>query len=89
MPGDLPEGTFAKKLPSAGTLYLSKVQYMIGAEHGFKQVLIITDGDSITVADLHGEIIAELTRPAPGITYVGNGRARGPRPNNPGTSPKS
>jgi putative transposase len=32
------------------------------------------------VADLDGEILIEHTRPAPGITYVGNGLPRGPRP---------
>jgi hypothetical protein len=84
VPSDLPEGTLTKKLASPGMFYLNKVQYKIGADHGFKRVLIITDGpggarlgrrgDQITVADLHGEILAELTRPRPGVTYVGNGR---------------
>jgi putative transposase len=44
-----------------------------------QQVLVITAGDKITVADLEGEILIEHTRPAPGMTYVGNGRPRGPR----------
>ena len=68
---------------------LDGVNYMVGGQHGFQQVLVITDGDKITVADLDGEILIEHTRPAPGVTYVGNGRPRGPRPKNPGTSPKS
>jgi transposase InsO family protein len=89
VPSDLPEDTITKKLTSAGMFYLNKVQYKLGAEHGFKQVLIITDDDNITVADLNGEILAELTRPGPGVTYVGNGRPRGNRPKNPRTSPKS
>lgn len=89
VPGDLPEDTITKKLTSAGTLYLDKVQYMLGATHGFKQVLIITDGDQITVTDLQGEILAEPTRPGPGVTYVGNGRRPGQRYKNPDTSPKS
>ena len=62
---------------------------MVGGQHGFEQVLVITDGDKITVADLDGEILIEHTRPAPGVTYVGNGRPRGPRPKNPEASPKS
>jgi len=40
-------------------------------------------------ADLHGEVLAERTRPAPGINYVGNGRPRGPRPKTGKPSPKS
>ena len=36
-------------------------------------------GDKITVTDLEAEVLIEHTRPAPGITYVGNGRPRGPR----------
>lgn len=89
VPGDLPEDTITKKLTSAGVFYLDKVHYMLGAPHSFKQVLIITDGDQITVTDLHGEILAELTRPAPGVKYVGNGRRPGQRNKNPKTSPKS
>ena len=53
---------------------------------------IITDGkpgDKITVADLEGEILIEHTRPAPGVTYVGNGRPRGPHPSPMQTSPMS
>ena len=68
--------------------YLDKVQYMVGDEHRFQQVLVITDGDKITVADLDGEILIEHTRPAPGIAYVGNGRPRGSR-QDPEPSPMS
>ena len=46
---------------------------------GFQQVLVIAAADKITVTDLEGEILIEHTRPAPGVTYVGNGRPRGPR----------
>jgi hypothetical protein len=62
---------------------------MVGGQHGFQQVLVITNGDKITVADLDGEILIEHTRPAPGVQYVGNGQPRGPHPKNPETSPKS
>jgi putative transposase len=58
---------------------LNKVQYMVDGRRGFQQVLVITAGDKITVADLDGEIPIEHTRPAPAVTYVGNGRPRGPR----------
>lgn len=42
-------------------------------------MLVIADGDQpgdkVTITDLAGEILAEHTRPAPGIGYVGNGPA--------------
>jgi putative transposase len=83
VPSNLPADTVVKTLTSAGVFMLNKVFYRVGARHGFQQVLVITDGtqpgDKITVTDLHGEILIEHTRPAPGITYVGNGRPRGPR----------
>jgi hypothetical protein len=59
---------------------LAGVTYKIDGRRGLEQVLIVTDGDRIAVADLDGEILIEHTRPAPGITYVGNGLPRGPRP---------
>ncbi|MFI5627772.1 integrase core domain-containing protein [Nocardioides sp. NPDC051685] len=88
-PTDLPAGTSVKKLASNGALKLGRVTYMVGGQYGFQQVLVITDDDKITVADLDGEILIEHTRAAPGITYVGNGRPRGPRPTTPEPSPKS
>lgn len=67
--------------------------YKVDVRHAFEQVLIISDGtqtgDKITITDLQGEILAEHTRPKPGIRYVGNGRRPGTRPKNPGASPKS
>ena len=51
-PTDLPEGTRVKKLTSVGTFMLDKVHYKVDGQHGFEQVLVITDGDKITVADL-------------------------------------
>jgi putative transposase len=89
IPTDLPAGTQMKRLTSAGTFMLARVHYMVGGPHGFKHVLVVTDGDKITVTDLEGEILIEHTRPAPGVTYVGNGRPRGPRPKTDQQSPKS
>lgn len=80
-PTDLPTGTSTKRLTSNGTFRLAGVTYMVDGKYGFDHVLIITDGDTITVTDLNGEILIEHTRPAPGIKYVGNGRPRGGRPN--------
>ncbi|MFV8319121.1 hypothetical protein [Mycobacterium sp. 23] len=36
-----------------------------------------TNGDKITVADPDSEVLIDHTRPAPGVTDVGNGRPRG------------
>jgi transposase InsO family protein len=78
-PKDLPAGTRVTKLTTAGTFMLAGVTYKVDGGRGLEQVLVITDGDTITVADLEGEILIEHTRPAPGVKYVGNGRPRGPR----------
>jgi putative transposase len=92
-PADLPDDTQLRKLTSTGVFMLDSVFYMVGRLYGFQQVLVITDGknpgDKVTITDLHGEILIEHTRPAPGITYVGNGRPPGPRPKEPEPSPKS
>ncbi|WP_122817935.1 hypothetical protein [Nocardioides pantholopis] len=68
------------KLNSAGVIHVDKVFYKLHVDHAFKQVLAVTDGDHFTVTDFGGEILAEPTRAAPGVTYAGNGRPRGPRP---------
>ena len=83
VPTDLPENTQIKKLTSHGTFYLDKVQYKVDYHRPFEQVLIITEGDKITVADLHGELLIEHTRPDPGVSYVSNRRPRGRRPETP------
>lgn len=92
-PADLPEDTVIRTVTTAGTIFLDKVFYKVDIGHAFEQVLVISHGtqagDKITIVDLHGEILAERTRPAPGIRYVGNGRPPGTRPKNPPTSPKS
>ena len=88
-PADLPADTRIRTVSTAGTIALDKVFYKIDVDHAFKQVLVVSDGDRILIADLQGEILAEHTRPAPGIRYVGNGRPPGPRPKNPEPLPKS
>jgi len=61
---------------------------MADADRAFEQVLVINDGNKIIVTDTDGEILVEHTRPAPGITYVGNNRPRGPQPKTGKPSPK-
>ncbi|NVN49909.1 hypothetical protein HLY00_1296 [Mycolicibacterium hippocampi] len=46
-------------------------------------------GAKIIIIDLHGEVLADHTRPAPGTKYVANGRPRGLRPKTRQPSPKS
>jgi hypothetical protein len=89
VPSDLPTGTRVRKVSTSGTIGLDSVHYMVDTQRAFQQVLVVTDSDTIIVTDVHGEILAEHTRPAPGITYVGNGQARGPRPKTSRPSPKS
>jgi hypothetical protein len=76
-------------LNTAGTFMLAGVNYKVDGRRACEQVLVVTDGDNITVADLDGEVLIEHTRPAPGVRYVGNGRPRGPRPQRTNTSPMS
>jgi putative transposase len=85
-PPDLPTDTRARTITTAGTISLDSVTYRVDAQRAFEQVLVVSAEDKIIVTDLDGEVLAEHTRPAPGITYVGNGRPRGPRPK---PSPKS
>jgi len=88
-PTDLPAGTYLRKLSTAGSFTLAGVHYMVGGRYGLQQVLVITEDNKITVADLDGEILTEHTQQPPGVIYVGNGRPRGPHPANTGLSPKS
>ncbi len=76
-------------MSSLGTFRLARVTYMVSGQYGFQHILVITDDNTITVADSEGEILIEHTRPAPGVTRVGNGRPPGPRPTTPEPSPKS
>lgn len=85
-PVGLPADTIFKKLTSQGTFHLDHVQYRVGGQHSFQQVMIVIDGDNLTVVDAQGEILIEHTRPGPGIRYVGTGQPPGPRPQ---ASPKS
>jgi hypothetical protein len=90
---DLPADTHVRTVTTAGTIGLDSVTYLVDTQRRFQQVLVISDGDktgdTIIVTDLQGEVLAEHTRPAPGIKYVGNGRPPGPRPKTGKPSPKS
>lgn len=88
-PADLPADTRIRKVATTGNIALDKAFYKVDVNYAFQHVLVVTDGDTITVTDMQGEILAEHTRPGPGMTYVGNGRPPGTRPTHPGVSPKS
>jgi hypothetical protein len=88
-PEDLPAGARVRRLTGAGTFMLAGVHYKVDGRYGFEDVVVITDGDQITVADPQGEILIEHTRAAPGVTYVGNGRRPGGRSRSIETSPMS
>ena len=92
-PADLPADTRVRTVSTAGTIHVDKVFYKVDVDHAFQQVLVISDGnqagDKIVITNPEGEILAEHTRPAPGIRYLGNGRRPATRPRNPGVSPKS
>jgi putative transposase len=89
VPLDLPAGTLVRRVTTAGTIGLDSVTYMVDVQRAFEHVLVVSDGNKIIVTDTHGEVLAEHTRPSPGIKYVGNGRPRGPRPKPEEPSPKS
>jgi hypothetical protein len=78
---------------TSGTIRLDSVTYKVDVNLAFQQVLVVSTGDkvgdAIIITDLQGEVLAEHTRPAPDIRYVGNGRRPGTRPRNPKPSPKS
>jgi putative transposase len=88
-PIDLPADTRIRTVSTAGTIGLDSVTYKVDAHRAFQQVLVIGAGDQIIIADLQGEVLAEYTRPAPGVNYVGNGQPPGPRPKTEEPSPKS
>ena len=84
IPADLPADTRVRTVGTPGTVSVDMVIYKIDPGHVFEKVLVVVDGtnpgDRVIISTLDGEVIAEHTRPAPGITYVGNGRPPGPRP---------
>jgi transposase InsO family protein len=88
-PEDLPAWARIRRLTGSGTFMLAGVHYKVDGRYGFEDVVVSTDGDTITVTDLHGEILIEHTRAAPGVTYVGNGRRPGGRSKAAEVSPKS
>jgi transposase InsO family protein len=89
VPLNLPEGTYVRSATTAGTITLDYVSYMVDTHRAFEKVLVVSIDNAIIITDLLGEVLAEHTRPAPGVSYVGNGRPRGGRPKTTELSPMS
>jgi putative transposase len=85
----VPAEARVRRLTGTGTFMLAGVHYKVDGRYGFEEVVVIIDGEKITVTDPHGEILIEHTRPAPGVSYVGNGRRPGGRSTATEMSPKS
>ena len=81
VPSNPPRGTRVKKLTTAGTFMLAGVNYKVDGRRALEQVLVITDGEKITVADLEGELLIEHTRGGIRRQWQ-TPRARTPRPGN-------
>jgi len=89
VPLNLPEDTYVRSVTTAGTITLDYVSYMVDTHRAFEKVLVVSIDNAIIITDLLGEVLAEHTRPAPGVSYVGNGRPRGGRPKTTELSPMS
>lgn len=91
-PADLPANTYMRTVSAGGTIGLNAVAYKVDVDLAFQQVLVISagknTGDPVIITDLEGKILAEHTKPAPGIRYVGNNQPPGTRPKTRQTSPK-
>ena len=70
-PTDLPANTRMRTVSAVGNIGLDSISYKVGAQHAIRQVLAVTVDDTIIITDLDGEALAERTRPAPGVKYVG------------------
>ena len=88
-PTDLPEGVLVRTVSTSGTISVDTVTYMVDVDYAFDQVLVAADDSTIVIASTDGEVLVEHPRPAPGVSYVGNRRPRGPRPTKTRPSPKS
>ncbi len=76
-PEKLTRGLTYRTLNSIGTFRFDGVTYMVSAHYRYESILVVADRDEVIVANLQGEVLAEYKRPAPGETYVGNGRPKG------------
>ena len=76
-------------LTSAGTFMLGKVIYLVGGQHGFQQVLVVVDGDTITVADSEARSSSNTPdqHPASSTSATANPADHAPRPPNRHRSP--
>jgi len=69
----------ATRVRSDGTVRARKIEFRLGAAHAGRTVHVVSGPDAIRFFDTHGVLIVEHPWPAPGVTYVGNGRPSGRR----------
>jgi hypothetical protein len=51
IPAGLSAGTIMRKLTSQGIFTLDNVRYLVDAQHRFDEILVVQDGNQITVVD--------------------------------------
>ena len=68
-----------KIVQDSGTVEFRGIRFGIGRALGGHRVCVIDAGKTVMIFDLHGTLIIEHPWPKPGVTYVSNGRPRGPR----------
>ena len=74
------EGVRALLIHSSGNVKVRRIQFHIDSRLAGQTVYVIETADTVTFTDIDGNVVLERPWPAPGITYVSNGRPRGPRP---------
>ena len=85
----LPENT--RRVTVSGGIKVKGVKFQIGSQLAGTLVVVVSDEEMISFYSVHtGELLIEHPWPAPGVTYVSNGRPRGPKKRPlPGMSPMS
>ncbi len=74
---------------SSGNVKVNLIQFHIDSRRAGQTVNVIETDTTVTFTDLDGTVLLERPWPAPGITYVSNGRPRGKRRDTPPASPMS
>jgi putative transposase len=68
------------RVERGGGIRIHGVYFQIGADRAGQTIYVVSEPDTISFTDSAGTIILEHQHPAPGVTYVSNGRPRGRRP---------
>lgn len=68
------------RVEQGGGIRVDGVRYQIGADRAGEPIHVMSEIDTVTFIDSAGTVILKQPKPAPGITYVSNGRPRGRQP---------